>query len=237
MKHAAVVLFLAFGAGMVLYPWLIAQLAVSGARQRVQAYNPQSHMIKAGTPTMGGLLFCAIAVVAWLVFDRTRLGFVVVFALGAGALLGVLDDRDNIRGKGVFGLGVREKLVFQAFIGLLVGIGLAAVATIYALPGTQPSTDLIYAPMALDHGLYQPFTVGLAGHVAGHNVGLGNLGLQRLQAPGPPGRQDRDRSAGGQRTGQLLAQAGTRAGDHDDPPGQAGWHISISMFAHLTSIQ
>src|ERR1019366_8094300 len=63
------------------------QLAVSGARQRVQAYNPQSHMIKAGTPTMGGLLFCAIAVVAWLVFDRSRLGFVVVFALGAGGLL------------------------------------------------------------------------------------------------------------------------------------------------------
>src|SRR5439155_67085 len=30
-----------------------------------------------------------------------------------------------------------------------VGIGLAAVVTIYALPGTQPSTELIYAPMAL----------------------------------------------------------------------------------------
>jgi phospho-N-acetylmuramoyl-pentapeptide-transferase len=136
VKHAAVVLVLAFGAGMALYPWLIAQLAVSGARQRVQAYNPQSHMIKAGTPTMGGLLFCAIAVVAWLVFDRSRLGFVVVFALGAGALLGVLDDRDNIRGKGMFGLGVREKLVFQAFIGLLVGIGLAvAGATRQAFPG------------------------------------------------------------------------------------------------------
>jgi phospho-N-acetylmuramoyl-pentapeptide-transferase len=124
LRHLAVVLVLAFGAGMALYPWLITSLARSGAGQRVQAYNPASHMVKMGTPTMGGILFWALTVVAWLVFDRTRVGFVVVFALTAGALLGLLDDRDNIRGRGVFGLGVYEKIAAQAFIGLLVGIGL-----------------------------------------------------------------------------------------------------------------
>ena len=92
--------------------------------------------------------------------------------------------------------------------------------------------------MALDHGCYQPFTVGLAGHVAGHHVGLGNLVLQHPQAPGPPRRQDRNRSAGGQRTGQLFAQAGTGAGHHDHPPGQAtGPYIFINRFFHLTSVQ
>ena len=91
--------------------------------------------------------------------------------------------------------------------------------------------------MPLDHGVYQPFTVGLAGHVAGHHVGLGNLGLQRPQALGPPRRQNRDRSAGGQRMGQLLAQAGTRAGDHDNPPGQAvGRQSSISIPSDFSSI-
>ena len=92
--------------------------------------------------------------------------------------------------------------------------------------------------MTLDHGFHQPFTFGLAGHVAGDHVGLGNLGLQRPQAPSAACRQDRDRSAGGQRMSQLLAQAGTRAGDHDDPPGQAGGRlVFISMFTHLTSVQ
>jgi phospho-N-acetylmuramoyl-pentapeptide-transferase len=136
VKHAALVLVLAFAAGMALYPWLTTQLARGGAGQRVQAYNPSSHMVKMGTPTMGGILFCVIAVVAWLAFDRSRVGFVAVFALGAGATLGLLDDRDNIRGKGVFGLGVVEKIAFQALIGLLVGIGLdVAGATRQYFPG------------------------------------------------------------------------------------------------------
>jgi phospho-N-acetylmuramoyl-pentapeptide-transferase len=127
---------LAFGTGVVLYPWLTSQLARLGARQRVQAFNPSSHRIKQGTPTMGGLLFCAIAAAVWLAIDRTRTGFVVVFALAAGALVGVLDDRANISGRGVFGLGVYQKLASQAFIGLLVGIGLDVVgATRQYLPG------------------------------------------------------------------------------------------------------
>jgi phospho-N-acetylmuramoyl-pentapeptide-transferase len=124
VRHLAVVLVLAFVAAMALYPLLITQLARHGVGQRVQAYNPASHMVKMGTPTMGGILFCALAVVAWLVFDRTRSGFVIAFALIAGATVGLLDDRENIRGRGVFGLGVYEKIAAQAFIGLLIGIGL-----------------------------------------------------------------------------------------------------------------
>jgi phospho-N-acetylmuramoyl-pentapeptide-transferase len=136
VRHAIVVGILAFGVGVILYPWLTTQLARGGARQRVQAYSPQSHMIKMGTPTMGGILFCAITAAAWLAFDRTRTGFVVVFALGAGAAIGLLDDRDNVRGRGVFGLGAYQKIAFQAFVGLLVGIGLdVAGATRQAFPG------------------------------------------------------------------------------------------------------
>lgn len=129
-------LVLAVAAGVVLYPALITQLARHGAGQRVQSYNPATHLLKQGTPTMGGALFCSIVVAAWLGFDRSRAGFVLVFALGAGALLGLLDDRANISGRGAFGLGAREKLVFQAFIGLLVGIGLDVVgATRQFFPG------------------------------------------------------------------------------------------------------
>jgi phospho-N-acetylmuramoyl-pentapeptide-transferase len=136
VTHAVVVLVVACAAGIVLFPLYTTLLARRGVRQRVQSYNPPSHLVKEGTPTMGGLLFCAITAAAWLVFDRTRSGFVVVFALAAGATLGLLDDRANVSGRAGFGLGAREKLAAQAFIGLLVGVGLAvAGATRQYFPG------------------------------------------------------------------------------------------------------
>ena len=81
--------------GIALYPALIGMLVRLHAGQRVPAYGPRSHLVKAGTPTMGGLLFCALAVIAWLAFDRGRAGFLIVFALVAGAGLGALDDIAN----------------------------------------------------------------------------------------------------------------------------------------------
>jgi len=136
VRHAAVVLVVAFAACLCVYPWFITQLSCHGAGQRVQSYNPSTHMIKQGTPTMGGALFSVITVLAWLVFDRSRSGFVLVFALAAGALLGFLDDRANIRGEKALGLGVYEKIGFQTLIGLLVGIGLdVAGATRQYFPG------------------------------------------------------------------------------------------------------
>ena len=111
-----------FVAGVVLYPAFISVLVRSGAGQRVQAYNPATHRVKSGTPTMGGLLFCAIAVLAWVAVDRNRAGFVIVYALVAGAVVGLLDDLVNVRGLLSLGLGVRQKLLLQALVGVLVGI-------------------------------------------------------------------------------------------------------------------
>jgi phospho-N-acetylmuramoyl-pentapeptide-transferase len=84
---------------------------------------------------MGGILFCALAFVAWLAFDHSRSGFVLAFALLAGAGLGVLDDLANIRGRGALGLLGRQKLALQALVGVLIGIGLLRVgATHQVLP-------------------------------------------------------------------------------------------------------
>jgi phospho-N-acetylmuramoyl-pentapeptide-transferase len=110
--------------GIALYPALIGMLVRLHAGQRVQAYGPRSHLVKAGTPTMGGLLFSALAVIAWLALDRGRAGFLIVFALVAGAGLGALDDVANVRGLGALGLLGRQKLIAQALIGVLLGIGL-----------------------------------------------------------------------------------------------------------------
>lgn len=135
MKSSLAAFVLCLVAGVALYPVVIGALAHAHAGQRIQSYAPVTHRIKASTPTMGGALFCALALLAWLVFDHSRAGFVLVFALLAGAALGVLDDVANIRGRGALGLLGRQKLVLQALVGVLVGIGLLKVgATHQTLP-------------------------------------------------------------------------------------------------------
>ena len=121
--------------GVALYPVVIGALARAKAGQRIHAYGPATHLVKAGTPTMGGLFFCLLAILAWAVFDHTRAGFVIAFAVGAGGALGVLDDVANIRGRGALGLLGRQKLVLQAVLGVLIGVGLhQAGATKQVLP-------------------------------------------------------------------------------------------------------
>jgi phospho-N-acetylmuramoyl-pentapeptide-transferase len=115
---------LAFVAGLVLYPAFIGLLVRFGARQHVASYSPASHRAKEGTPTLGGLVFCLVAVVAWLAVDRSREGFIPVFALLAGGIAGGLDDVVNIRDVTRLGISVWQKLGLQAVAGVLVGIGL-----------------------------------------------------------------------------------------------------------------
>ena len=124
MRQAIVVGVLAFAVGVVLYPAFIGLLVRSGARQHVASYSPATHRAKEGTPTLGGALFCLVAIVAWLAVDRSRAGFLVVFALAAGAIAGGLDDVVNIHDIARMGLSVWQKLGLQAVIGVLVGVGL-----------------------------------------------------------------------------------------------------------------
>jgi len=137
MSHAILVAAVCFVAGVLLYPALVTVLARAGAGQMVQEYNPSStHRAKAGTPTMGGILFCLVAVAVWLATDRTHAGFVIAYALVGGAAVGFLDDLANVRGLGSLGLDVRQKLLLQAVVGVAVGFGLhAAGATTQDLPG------------------------------------------------------------------------------------------------------
>jgi len=126
-----------FVAGLALYPALLTLLARLGAGRMAQDYSSLSgHRLKAGTPTMGGVLFCLIAVVAWLAADRSLAGFVIAYALIAGAAVGVLDDVANVRGLGSLGISVLQKLALQLVVGAAVGVGLLQVgASVQDLPG------------------------------------------------------------------------------------------------------
>jgi len=122
--RAILVLLVSFVAGVFLYPALVSAFVRRGWGHHVARYGPSSHQIKEGTPTLGGALFCAIVVAAWLILDRSREGFVAVFALLGGAALGAFDDVVNIRSLRRLGLGAYNRLALEAFVGVLVGVGL-----------------------------------------------------------------------------------------------------------------
>jgi phospho-N-acetylmuramoyl-pentapeptide-transferase len=124
VREAIIVGVLALVVGVLLYPAFIGLLVRYGARQHVASYSPASHRAKEGTPTLGGALFCVVAVVVWLAVDRSRQGFIPIFALVAGAIAGGLDDVINISQVKRLGLTVWQKLGLQGITGVLVGIGL-----------------------------------------------------------------------------------------------------------------
>ena len=55
---------------LVLGPWFIARMRQFQIGQHIREDGPQTHLKKAGTPTMGGILICASIVVSTLLWTR-----------------------------------------------------------------------------------------------------------------------------------------------------------------------
>jgi phospho-N-acetylmuramoyl-pentapeptide-transferase len=105
----------------LVFPAAIGQLARARMGQQIREEGPAAHHGKAGTPTAGGLVFVLVALVLYLVADRSVAGGFVLIALAFGAALGFLDDFSAIRGGRSLGLKARQKIVIQLATGALLG--------------------------------------------------------------------------------------------------------------------
>ena len=121
MTEAVILFLVALVASALLYPAAIGYLARLRMGQLIREEGPASHRGKAGTPTAGGIVFIGIALVLYLVADRTPAGGLVVLALLLGGGLGLVDDVRAIRGGSNLGLRAREKIVIQLLTGALLG--------------------------------------------------------------------------------------------------------------------
>jgi phospho-N-acetylmuramoyl-pentapeptide-transferase len=111
----------------VVGPGMIRKLTQYKIGQSIRDDGPQSHLIKAGTPTMGGaLILVSIAITTLLWADlRNRFVWVVLLVtLGFGAI-GWVDDYRKVVYRNPKGLSARAKFVSQSGIGLLAAIYLA----------------------------------------------------------------------------------------------------------------
>jgi phospho-N-acetylmuramoyl-pentapeptide-transferase len=116
-------IFTAFLLSLILGPYLLRKLEQYQIRQQIRPDGPQSHLQKANTPTMGGILILTTIVLSTLLWAdlRNRLVWLCVFSLLAMGGLGFGDDLLKLIRRDSRGLPAAYKLLGQALVGLLVG--------------------------------------------------------------------------------------------------------------------
>jgi phospho-N-acetylmuramoyl-pentapeptide-transferase len=116
----------------MLGPWMIRKLTAMKIGQSVRTDGPQTHLVKAGTPTMGGaliLMSVAITTLLWGDLHNPYIWVVLFTTLGVGAI-GWVDDYRKVVYKNPDGLSARAKMFWQSLIALAVGIYLVQHATL-----------------------------------------------------------------------------------------------------------
>lgn len=120
--------------------------------QSIREEGPQSHMKKAGTPTMGGLIFLLAIIVATVVvatlFDLFTTQTVVLLLVLVGfGVIGFLDDGLKVIFKRNLGLTSLQKLIGQ--------IAIAVAAFLLLRLGTfDTSIALPYTDISIDFGIF-----------------------------------------------------------------------------------
>ena len=140
---AVVVAMVAAGA---LFPLWIRLLRVRNIGQQVRADGPQGHLVKQGTPTMGGVLILLVVTGSYLLFAKANpLPILALCTMLACGMLGFIDDWSKVSHERSLGLKPRAKLFWQAVIsvafGLLV-VNWAQLSTWVQIPLTTYRIDL-----------------------------------------------------------------------------------------------
>ncbi len=114
---------IAFGLTVLLGPGTIYYLRKLKFGQQVRSDGPRTHLKKAGTPSMGGvLILAAITIAVVLTSSMGRFVTAALLATLGYGVIGLLDDALKIIGKRSLGLRARDKLVGQIGIALLIGL-------------------------------------------------------------------------------------------------------------------
>ncbi len=144
---------------LILGPWIISRLKRLSMTQQIRDDGPKTHMGKAGTPTMGGLLIILcllLSVFMWGDLKNIYIWTMIVSLIGFGGI-GLIDDYLKIMKKSHKGLRAYQKFGMQMTLALLIGIFL------YMNP-KDPYTDVLSVPFfkkwLFDLGwFYIPFSI------------------------------------------------------------------------------
>jgi phospho-N-acetylmuramoyl-pentapeptide-transferase len=124
---ALTALVLSFAIG----PKMISRLSMNQVGQPVRELGPDTHLMKAGTPTMGGALILTAIVVSTVLWAdlENRFIWIVLFVTLAFGIIGYVDDYKKLVLQDPAGLSAKAKLLWQSFVALTAAIALHMMAT------------------------------------------------------------------------------------------------------------
>ncbi|MBC7986936.1 MAG: phospho-N-acetylmuramoyl-pentapeptide-transferase [Sphingomonadaceae bacterium] len=142
--------------GLIIGPKFIGWLRIKqGKGQPIREDGPITHMKKAGTPTMGGLMILAsvtTALLLWMDLANMLVWACLLVTLGYG-VIGFLDDYDKVRKRSHRGISGKTRLAAEFVIaGIAAWVILGEVGTDLYLPFfSGPVADIgwLYLPFAM----------------------------------------------------------------------------------------
>ena len=120
---------------------MIRMLRVFQVGEKIRDDGPQSHIVKSGTPTMGGLLILSTLIIStllWADLANSYVWLVLLAAIGFG-LVGFVDDVMKLKKND--GMTARVKLMLQILLSLAIGVYL-----IYFDPSRGEYATRLYIP-------------------------------------------------------------------------------------------
>ncbi|HYN20650.1 MAG TPA: phospho-N-acetylmuramoyl-pentapeptide-transferase [Thermoanaerobaculia bacterium] len=126
----------------LLGPWFIRTLRRLSVGQNIRDVGPQAHQVKAGTPTMGGVLILAAALGATLLWGNLTNAYVwiVVLVTAAFGAIGFADDYIKVRKRRNLGLTARAKMGLQILAAAALG------TVLFFLPAEYGFKPEVYFP-------------------------------------------------------------------------------------------
>lgn len=124
MQYLGLAIAISFIIALASGPFIIPALKKLKFGQNIREDGPQSHLSKAGTPTMGGVIMLIAILLTVVVLwpkDTYTLLIAVVATLGFG-LIGFADDYIKVVKKRNLGLNAKQKMLGQILIALIVAI-------------------------------------------------------------------------------------------------------------------
>lgn len=127
---------LAFLIALVIGPPLIGFLRRLKFGQSIRVDGPQTHLNKAGIPTMGGILIVMAAAISTLLLTKGHVAVLYGLLVTLGfSLIGLVDDFIIVVAKRSLGLKARQKLLGQLVLGLVISL--------YALASPELGSTLL----------------------------------------------------------------------------------------------
>lgn len=149
--RAGISFFIAFILTMFILPKFIKWAKAKNASQPIYDLAPDSHKEKAGTVTMGGVVFIFATIIATLLTAKLNNFYVCggLLTLALFSLIGMQDDYSKIaKNKNSAGLSAKAKLVLQFFVAFII------VGIIYMYDHTTTLYTPFYKLPIFDMGLF-----------------------------------------------------------------------------------